>query len=376
MRELPSPSGRRPHPSSSSRIGKDRPRGRRRRTRTVCALLFLCVITTSFAQEPQVRARLNLPNDIWVGQRIVFVIELLAPGIFAGTPAFDLPDPPGLQLLPPSETPVLSNEQIDGVSYTVQRHEVLVFPQRAGEMKIPALTIRFGYKRSPLDKEVVPATVRTEPAQFTAKVPAGAERLGSLISARDLKVIESWKPEPGKAKAGDAFTRTIVYTAPDVPAMAFPPFPTRPIDGLGVYPKPPEVLDHSERGVLSGERRDTITYVCQRPGEFVIPAARLTWFDLDGQQLRTIDFPTRTLNVAVNPALTETASESATSNPWRLIKSWLVPVLVFVILPAAGIVWRTKLATGLQALLAPLRPIHLQPLNPNPRQVSVTGRRI
>src|SRR5262249_15855831 len=148
---------------------------------------------------------------------------------FSGTAAFDLPDPPGVVLLPPSETPVLSNEEINGVSYTVQRHEVLIFPQRAGEVKIPALTIRFEYKRDVLDQEVVAASVKTESLQFTAKLPPGAEKLGNIISARNLTVVESWKPEPGKAKAGDAFTRPIADSAPDVPAMAFPPFPTRPI---------------------------------------------------------------------------------------------------------------------------------------------------
>ena len=46
-------------------------------------------------------------------------------------------------------------------------------------------------------------------------------------------------------------------------------------------------------GSLTGKRRDTITYVCQRAGRFTIPAARLTWFDLDAKKLQTIDFPAR-----------------------------------------------------------------------------------
>jgi len=192
-------------------------------------------------------------------------------------------------------------------------------------------------------------------------MPPGAEKLGTILSARNLTAVESWKPEAGKAKAGDAFTRTIIFSAPDIPAMAFPPFPTPPIDGLGIYPKSPEVLDHNDRGQLRGERRDVIIYVCQRPGQFVIPATRLTWWDLDSKQLRAIDFPALTLDVAPNPAM-ETALTTPASAQRSLLK-WLVPVLVTILLLAV-ILWRSKLRRILLRWLAPWRPVHLQPLNP------------
>jgi len=286
---------------------------------------------------------------------------LLAPGLFAGAPSFDLPDPKGLLLIPPSDSPVLSNQDIAGTSYTVQRHEVSVFAQRPGEWTIPPLTVRFSFKRNPLDKEAVSATVRTQPIHFTAKVPPGAENLGTILSGRNVTAVEAWNPEPGKAKTGDAFTRTITFSAPDIPAMAFPPFPARPIDGLGIYRKPPEVLDHSDRGQLRGERREVITYVCQRPGHFVIPAARLTWWDLDSNQLRIIDFPAYTLDIAPNPAI-EAASMSG-SDRHPTLNGIAVGVLLLL---AAGviIVWRKQLHSLILRWLAPWHPVHLKPLNP------------
>src|SRR5262249_16670439 len=156
---------------------------------------------------------------------------------------------------------------------------------RAGEQTIPALPVRFAFKRAPLDTNVVAVSMKTEPTRFTATSPPGAEHLGSVISARALKIEETWQPEPGQTnvKAGDAFTRTILFTAPDIPGMVFPPFPAGPIDGLGLYTKR-QVQDQSDRGTLRGERRDVITYVCQRPGRFTIPAARLTWFDLETKE--------------------------------------------------------------------------------------------
>jgi hypothetical protein len=328
--------------------------------------LLIIAGATSFAQEPvaKARAHLEVTGEPLVGQRITMVVELVAPGFFSGTPAYNLPDVPGVLLIPPTGSPVISSTQEDGISYTVQRHEFFVFARRAGQHNIPPIAIRVQFKRNPLDPEPAAQTVQTPPLNFTTKQPSGAENLSGIISARELKIEENWKPEPGKAKAGDAFTRTITFTAPDVPAMAFPEFPAEKIDGLGIYPKPPEVLDKSDRGTLLGERRDTITYVCQRPGQFVIPEVQTTWFDLDAQQLRTIDFPARTIEVAPNPALATTAPVEVTDRGSTL--KWIGTGAAFLLLMSAIVVWSKQLYRLLLRCLAPWRPIHLQPLNPPP----------
>lgn len=325
--------------------------------RALLLILFLGIAAR--AQEPKVRASIEAKGDCWVGQRVTLVVELLAPGYFAGAPSFDLPNAPGLLIIPPTGHPVVSSETIGETSYTAQRHELSVFARRGGEQHIPAFTVRFSFKRTPLDQTAVAATVKTTPVTFSVKVPPGAEKLGGVISARGLTAVEAWKPEPGPAKAGAAFTRTMTFTAPDVPAMAFPPFPVSQVDGLGIYRKPPEVLDRDDRGTLTGQRREMITYVCQRPGEFVIPAARLTWFDLDTKQLQTIDFPARKLTVAVNPALASAAASSATVKP-----SWFAVSWAFVAVIGGALAACVLLVRFWKPMIAPFRPVHLAPLNP------------
>jgi hypothetical protein len=328
--------------------------------RTILLSLFVC--GNLFCQDPKVRTSLDTRADLWVGQRVTLVVELLAPGFFSGAPAFDLPNAPGMLLVPPSGSPVVSSEMIEGTAYTVQRHEVSVFAHKVGAEVIPPITVRFQFKRHPLDKEPEAVRLKTGALRFTTKAPAGAERLGGMISARHLEVVEKWSPEPGKAKAGDAFTRTITFTAPDVPGMAFPPFPADEIDGLGIYPKPPEVLDQSDRGNLTGRRRDTVIYVCQRPGEFVIPATQLTWFDLNAQKLKTIEFPARKLAVAPNASLAsgEAAVTKAASDDERS--------LLFALCAALGLnglvilIW--KFRSVWQPCIDAFRPVVLSPLNP------------
>jgi hypothetical protein len=341
--------------------------------RTILRLALTASALTSGmapAQEgPLARASLSGADTVWVGQQVKVSIELLAPGYFSSAATFDLPDPDGVVLMPPQDHPVVDGETIDGIYYTVQRHELAAWPMRAGAQSIPPLSIRFAFKRSPLDPDGVPAEVTTPSLPFSVKVPPGAQALGTVISARDLSVEDQWQPQPatGPIVAGTAFKRTITFSAPDVPGMVFPPFPSGTIEGLGVYARH-RLDDHSDRGMLTGSRQDEITYVCERPGTFTIPAVQFTWFDLDAQQLRTREFSAHTFEVVANPALSSTGSVARSSldrSTW-LAATTAVALAVLALLTLR----RPRARQRIAAWIAPLRPVHLEPLHPRPRNHS------
>ena len=314
-----------------------------------------------------VRAHVESKDPIWVGQKVTVVVELFAPGYFSSAATFDLPDPEGVLLVPPLGHPIISSQTIDKSSYTVQRHELAAYPMRAGKQTIPAVNVRFDFKHAPQDATGIAATVTTTPMPLSVALPPGAEHLGQIISARDLKVEEAWQPEPGKGgvQAGSAFTRTITFSAADMPGMVFPPFPAGQIDGLSIYTKQ-QLLDQTENGSLRGERRDTITYVCQRPGEFTIPSARFTWFDLDTNQLRTTDLAERTLTVAAPPqgSTTNAADAKGPIAVLRLIPWWMLTGLVLAVALLLLVIANARFRRIVSEVAFPLRAVHLQALNP------------
>jgi hypothetical protein len=158
-------------------------------------------------------------------------------------------------------------------------------------------------------------------------MPPGAEHLPSIISSRELHVTQTWQPQPRQAHRGDAFTRTITLTAPDVPGMVFPPLPLdRPVDALAVYPKPPVVQDQVERGAFIGQRTQTVTYVCERPGPVTLPALTVPWWDVEKQQLRQATLPALTLQVGA----------PSRGWPWWTMGTGLVLAL------GAGLCWRQR----------------------------------
>jgi hypothetical protein len=328
-------------------------------------MMWLAITTSAFAQDAQVRASLKSGGPFWVGQRITIVVDLLVPGYFASAANSDIPDPEGVLLMPPDDHPSVSSTTIDDIRYSVQRHELNAWAMHDGAQSIPAITTRFAFKRQPLDKEEVTVSKASKPIPIEVNRPPGTEGMGTIISARNLSVEENWQPQPGDAtvQAGTAFIRTVTFSAPNVPGMIFPPFPSDPIDGLGVYSKP-QINDQSDRGTLSGSRTDSITYLAKRPGQYTIPATSFSWFDLDSGELKNVNLPAQTLNVVVNPALAAATPESiATTNDSRY--RWMLVAVLLLVLSSIVVALRfAPVRSLLRRITAPFMPNHLQSLNP------------
>jgi hypothetical protein len=321
--------------------------GWRRRTvtyvRTVCFLVLVLIVHGAVpargAEPALLRARVDQPGPVLVGERVTVIVELLTATTFASAPVFELPKISGAILMQIEERPILGTEEVDGESYTVQRHELALFVMRPGVAQVPLFTVRF---ESPARFGEQPVEYRlTTPAlQIEARTPPGAENLPGLIAARELTVDQTWDPQPEKARVGDAFTRTVTLTAPDVPGMVLPPLPLAKVEGLAVYPKPPVVQDQVERGDLTGKRIETVTYVCERPGRFTLPALVVPWWDLKNQQLMRVTLPAVTLEVEPGPVQNAdaTAPTSATPGQWL----WWALAAVLLLGAAAAILWRKR----------------------------------
>ncbi len=336
----------------------------------LAVILLLCHFSAPGADEPasnapapntpapQIRAVLAAHDETWAGQRIALQVDLLVPGYLSGVPFFDLPSVPGVLMMPPQGSPILSTEQIDGTSFTVQRHELAVLTRRAGDIAIPPFEVRLAYKRNPLDHDPVGETLKTPPVSFTAKAPPGSRPDEDILTSTDLTVAETWKPVPGtNAKAGDAFVRTLTWSASDLPAMAFPPVQPAPIDRLGLYPATPKVSDTSERGSARGERQDTITYVCKAAGHAEIPAWSVRWWNPEKKEMQHADFPARAIDIAGPPP--EPAAIRA--RHWLRHHRTTVAAGLLAALAASILIRSTR--PRWTAFLKRLLPRHLPPLN-------------
>jgi hypothetical protein len=291
-------------------------------------LLVMATLSTPAhaAELAKARAALDTALPVWVGQQVAFHVDLLSPTFFSGTPTFDVPNLPSAVLMKVDERPTLSTEQIDGMTYSIQRHAFVLFPQRAGTLVVPAFQVRFevapAFGKPPVAQNVTLGSLKVE-----VEMPPGADGLSMLISTTDLIVDDQWSPALSAdrtlhLKVGDALTRTLTRRATDVTGMVFPPVSFGSHNGLGVYPKPPDVEDSTQRGDFTGQRVDTVTYICETVGTYRLPALSMPWFDVDDAQLKRVELPAVTLEVVENPKLAVDAPMPQTPQPRSIANVW------------------------------------------------------
>ena len=262
----------------------------------------------------------------WIGQRVPFFVELRARGSFSGTASFDLPQLPGTLLIKIGN-PVVSSQDLEGESWFVQTHEFALFSQRPGVLDVPPIPVRFAHR----DGFTGPATdVQAQSPGFTVEMqrPPGSEQIGFLITTESLDVTETWDPAPGPAEVGAVFKRTIIQRAPQLPGMALAPAPTTAPDGIRVYPGEAATNDKLERGDFLGERRETITYLMQKPGTLAVPGLNFVWWNPKTEALQSKTLPAVTFEIAPPPAAAAAKEAAATHEVWL----WLLAAAFVVAL--------------------------------------------
>jgi hypothetical protein len=103
------------------------------------------------------------------------------------------------------------------------------------------------------------------------------------------------------------------------------------------------VQDQVERGDLTGKRVETVTYVCERPGQFTLPALVIPWWDVKNQQLMRVTLPAVTLEVAPGPVRGNGATGPAGEAPGRSWLWWTLGI-VLPLVAVTAVLWHRRRA--------------------------------
>ncbi|MCF6225617.1 MAG: BatD family protein [Xanthomonadales bacterium] len=287
---------------------------------------------------------------IWTGQQVTLNLDLKTTGYGFTDTHFNLPEVTGAFLMQTDTTTIKLTEQIDGISWQIIRYPLALYPQQAGQLLVPPITVRFN-SAAGFDSEIQAFEFQTQPLQINIKSPPGVAAGDLVITTTDFALDYQWQPETSTAKTGDAFTLTIKRSAGDISAMLLPPIPVYRVEGLAAYPQAPEVKDKTNRGDLSGERSDSIIWVAEKPGTYKIPAIRFQWWDPASEELKQQLIPG--LELEVQPAAVATdklnANGVAEGQP-SLYKWYLLAGLLIAILMA--VYWRYLRTTAVDSPVA------------------------
>ncbi|MCW8924875.1 MAG: hypothetical protein OQJ84_01360 [Xanthomonadales bacterium] len=306
------------------------------------AMTFACLLApfAVFAQQDEVQARVDIGiqqgQAFWAGQQITVNLDLKTTGFSFSDSHFNLPEVSGGFLMQTDTTTIKLNENVKGQSWQILRYPLAFYPHKSGQLEIPPIDVRFTTSAGFGSVEKA-FEFQTEALALEIKLPPGVTEGALLITTSAFELDHDWQPLTTSARTGDAFTLNVTRRADDVSAMLLPPLPVFRTDGLAAYPQPPEVNDKTNRGDLTGERKDSIIWVVEKPGTYEIPGIRFQWWDPSSQELKQQIVPGLNLAVMAPPADAVQADTAAgTTGESPRVRRTILSTLALIL---AAILW-------------------------------------
>jgi hypothetical protein len=295
---------------------------------------FLSLAASAIAQAPQpfVRARCDPADHIVVGQPVRVIVEVLVPNYFTGVANFPEFEIKNAIVVAPQETPQNFSEQVNGSSFAGIRQTYMVYPETAGDFRLPPAPVGVTYADSP--PHSAQANVTLPPLAFHASVPKGATGLSYFLPTTKAVLTQEWKPRLKGLRTGETVERTITITMDKLQGMLIPPLALDAPDGIRLYREQPVVQDvKTDRGeFVGGQRVETARYLIQKPGQYTLPAIELKWWDLNAGVVRAETLPSVQFTAVANPNLSPELPPAAAAvpvaepiarNPWKRVEIWL-----------------------------------------------------
>ena len=264
--------------------------------------LFLAFLVTHLsigfaaAQEQRAQVSLGLGGEgpFWTGEQLTLNLDLSTPALSFSDIHFNLPEVPGALVLRTDSTTVKLSEQRAGETWQVLRFPITVFPQRSGTVEVPAFEVRF-QTRNGFGSEPVAHGLETAPLSIEVRQPPGVDANQVVVTTSRLQLNASWDLADGPLKPGDAVTLTVERQAMGLSAMLLPPLPVAEPGGLAAYPADPDIDDRTNRGSLTGVRRDRVTWIVEQAGDYVLPDIIFRSWDpareaLETQRVKGVSF--------------------------------------------------------------------------------------
>jgi hypothetical protein len=288
----------------------------------VLALTSAAVASAQQGPAPILRTTIDPPRVV-VGQKTTLRIEVLAPNYMTSPPV--IPDFQVRNAVTRRLGNVNVSEQHDGTSFAGVRFEFAIYPQEIGSYALTDQKIVVRYAFAP--PQTRDATLSIPPVAFEAFIPDAALQLDPFVAANRLTIDQMVQRSSEELKVGGAVTRTVTTRAEGAPAMLLPPLAFAPIDGLTLYPAQPSTQDSTDRrtDVLTATRVDAATYMLQRPGDYVLPAVTLRWWNVATGKVETARIAEVSFHVADDPAVPVAPSETSQRKwSWNTLAGFVI----------------------------------------------------
>ena len=272
--------------------------------------------------EPILRTSIDPPRVV-VGQKTTLRLEVLAPNYMTTPPV--LPEFQVRNAVTRRLQSLNLNEPHDGLIYAGVRFEFAIYPQEVGTYAVTDQSLSLTYAAEP--PQTRQATLSLPGLEFSAFIPGPAAQLDPFLAATSLTIEQAVHYSSDQPRIGDSLTRTITIRADGPPSMLLPPATFASLDGLVLYPAQPSLQDRvdSRTANVSATRVDAATYMLEKPGDYLLPAIAIRWWNVRAERIETARIDTIELHVLDNPAATRVAAgEPQSMGNWHGLIDFMV----------------------------------------------------
>ncbi len=249
-------------------------------------------------------------QDPWVQEQVIVTLNLYQ-RVDTNDPSLSWPEGQGYIREKLGATRVYQTV-IDGHEFQVTENRFAIFPQKSGDITLPAATftafiavggsamfdpfLNTSGKQIGRRTQEITLRVKAKPADF----PADA----SWLPSPRVLMEDTVTPDKSEFRVGEPITRTITLQAHGIAPSVLPPLPPPAGDGYKVYPEKAKTAGAPvDEGYVS-QRQEAQAFIPTRPGPLVLPAIEVRFWNTRTQTVDTTSLPARTVTVVAAPGTT------------------------------------------------------------------------
>lgn len=193
--------------------------------------------------------------------------------------------------------------ELNGAEYAVTERYYAIFPQKSGQITIPALTLTaavldddqsgfggiFGARATRAER------VSSKPVTLTV-LPAPASFKGHWLAAEQVELKQQWSGDVLAMKVGEPLTRTLTLVAKGTTVGQLPKLQQATgSDDLKSYPDQPKTEEQKSPEGIVAVREEKIAFIPSKAGTYMLPALEIAWFNVKTQKVETAKLPAVTV---------------------------------------------------------------------------------
>ncbi|MBN9299747.1 MAG: BatD family protein [Filimonas sp.] len=191
---------------------------------------------------------------------------------------------------------------VKGKQYAGLQFYFIVFPYKSGSFAIPSFNI-VATTPPPGTAVANKIKLKTPARNFVVKPVPATVKGDNWFVAKNVYISEKWNRSLSNLKVGDVIERTITVNARGTLPQFIPELTLGQIDFASIYPQDADLADTRDDYDANGRRTQKIIYLLEKPGDFVIPAIPVQWWNPNSSKLYSRSVAAGKIHVAPNPNL-------------------------------------------------------------------------